>query len=249
MATLYENNYVALNLGNAPVLTPQQTQQLALSNGGRIIAATNPVTFANLFQAFVAHFSTNPGSWKWDPSGAGAYSIQKVGRLLDGNPGINSGECQIFADGLRALWEFPAPFGLGQANSQIRQYQSAHPTGFIGAHPRQGIWGLPPNIYHPIVNHQDPNGRQPLYLWGDHWVVEHTGLFYDPSLNTVYNNLVDMVAMSFQGAANGDFHPVDIEQNNLALGWLQGQRMSIKSEVRLVGNNPVGFIWKGPYRG
>ncbi len=247
MANLYAQNYTQLNLGNAPVLTAAESQQLALSNGGRILA-TNPGNFAALFLAFVTHFQNIPGSWKWDPSGAGAYSIQKVGAVLDGNPGINSGECQIFADALRALWTFPAPFGLGLGGAAIRQHQSNHPTGFIAAHPVAGAWGLFPNVYHPIVTGQDPAARQPLYIWGDHWVVDHGGVFYDPSLNTTYNNLVDMVAMDFVGNAQGDFHPVQVQQDNAGRGWLTGHQLTIKAQVQLVGNNPVGFVWKGPYR-
>nr|WP_295582442.1 hypothetical protein [uncultured Lamprocystis sp.] len=92
----------------------------------------------------------------------------KVGHLLDGNPDISSGECQIFADALRVLWTFPLPFGLGQPGAVIRQYQSAHQTGFIANHLVNDAWGLFPNIYHPVVASQDPTGRQPLYLWGDH---------------------------------------------------------------------------------
>ena len=225
-----------------PIQIPQLDQvQLNQTPGGRVLATHPGNNFAALFNA-VTNNIYNDHQWQWDPSAAGAYTVNKTLDALDGTR--TSGECKILAAVLLALWSFPPPFGLGQGGASLYLYNNNNANdGFIAHHPMAGVRGLRPNIMHPFGTPQDLNTRQPLYAWGDHKVVLHNGIYYDPSYKTTYNGPNDMLGMEYTGAAHpvNDVYPVRIHSSNVAKGWIAGQTMYMRFDL-------LGGGWKGPYR-
>lgn len=221
---------------------------LANTMGGRVLAAYHnanhgAANFANLF----ATFNNFTGNFTWDPSGKGAYTTTKAMDTLDGTR--LSGECKVLAAALLGLWNFPAPFGLGQAQSNppaslylFENYDAQE--GFISHHPQLGVRGLPPNIIHPHGNAQDLNMRQPLYRWGDHKVVFYGGRLWDPSYKCTWAHEDEMVAFQYTGVAHAtdrDVSQVRVVTPNVAKGWLSNQIMYVRFDLR-------GGGLKGPYR-
>lgn len=225
-----------------PVL-PGDLQLAPITLGGRVLAA-NP---AHNFQSLFDTFNNMTGTFVWDPSARGSYSVSRALETLDGTR--TSGECKILAAALLGLWVFPPPFGLGQSRSsptaslyKFENYDANE--GFISHHPIQGVRGLRPNIMHPLGNPADLNTRQPLYQWGDHKVVFYNGRLWDPSYKSVWNHEGEMVAFEFTGQRHGtdhDAYQVRVVTSNPAKGWLANQLMFMRLDLIAGG-------WKGPYR-
>ncbi len=227
---------------------PADAVEVGNSLGGMILAAyaiANPG--APNFAALFATFNTLTGHFRWDPSGAGAYTSTKAMQMLDGTRA--SGECKVIAAALLGLWNFPAPFGLGQAqampHASLYKFENYDANeGFVSHHPMLGVRGLRPNIMHPQGTAMDLNTRQPLYKWGDHKAVYYQGRLWDPSYRAIWDSEAEMVAFEFTGVQHPTDHAayqVRVVTPSIAKGWLANQIMYLRFDLAAGG-------YKGPYR-
>lgn len=225
-------------------LTEEEKVLIRTTRAGRILSSLGAEPdFERLYTAFV----DGTGDLFWDPSGKGAYTAEKLAKILDGT--LDAGECKLIAAAFLALWVLPPPFGLGKfgsnpaASLQVFNDNNVN-DGFISYHPKEGVRELRPNIMHPHGTVTDLNTRQPLYQWGNHKVIAHNGRLWDPTYRRIWDGETDMVAFRFTGVT----HPKDRDAYRVAVvnaapekGWLAGQLMYMRLDL-------VGGGWKGPYR-
>jgi hypothetical protein len=114
----------------------------------------------------------------------------------------------------------------------------------VAYHPKQGIHGLRPDIFHPFApTSLSFDMVQPLSFWGNHKVVAHNGIYYDPSYRRIYADLNDMAAFRMTAKRDLEVYVAEVVCSNLTRRWLAGQTMYFRSLV-----TPEFIGWKGPYR-